>query len=194
MPHVITDRSLKDGAPRYAVAPGDREVVRSSRLGFRLKDQKALEAGFRVADAARRTLDETWQQPWGEVRSVRNHFNELRVALAETGERPRRMSLVFRVSDDGVGFRFEWPEQEHLGDFVIMDELTEFALPGDPEAWWIPAYHVRRYEYLYRRSRASSLGAVHTPRTRPTSKRPFGRPTSSGRSTSAPSTRPPTSR
>jgi alpha-glucosidase len=110
-------------------------------------------------------VDETWEQPWGEVRSVRNHFNELRVALAEAGERPRRMSVVFRAFDDGVGFRFEWPEQQHLRDFVILDELTEFALPGDPQAWWIPAYHVRRYEYLYRKSRVSSLGAVHTPLT-----------------------------
>jgi alpha-glucosidase len=162
---VVVTFSLDDGVPRYAVSRGGKDVVRSSRLGFRLKDAPPLEGGFRVAEATRKSVDETWQQPWGEARSIRNHFNELRVALVEAGEKPRRMNVVFRAFDDGVGFRFEWPQQEHLQDFVIMDERTEFALPGDPEAWWIPALHVRRYEYLFRKSRVSSLGAVHTPLT-----------------------------
>jgi alpha-glucosidase len=162
---VVVTFSLQDGAPRYAVARGGREVVRPSRLGFRLKDAAPLEAGFQIASGTRRSVDETWEQPWGEVRSVRNHFNELRVALTEAGDEARRMNVVFRAFDDGVGFRFEWPEQERLRDFVIVDELTEFALPGDPEAWWIPAYLEHRYEYLYRWSRVSGLGAVHTPLT-----------------------------
>jgi alpha-glucosidase len=162
---VVVAFSLAGGAPRYAVTRRGHAIVRPSRLGFRLRDAPPLEDGFRVIDTKRRSVDETWEQPWGEVRSIRDRFNELRVALGETGEQGRRMDVVFRAFDDGVGFRFEWPAQEHLRDFVIMDELTEFALSGDDEAWWIPAYRVNRYEYLYRRSPLSTLGAVHTPLT-----------------------------
>ena len=162
---VAVTVALQDGALRYAVSRAGREVVRPSRLGFRLKDAAPLESGFRIASTKRSSVDETWEQPWGEVRTIRNHFNELRVSLEETGPKPRRMNLVFRVFDEGAAFRFEWPEQEQLKDFVIMDELTEFALAGDPEAWWIPAFQVNRYEYLYHKSRAASLGAVHTPLT-----------------------------
>jgi alpha-glucosidase len=162
---VAVTFSLAGGAPRYAVTRHGRPIVRPSRLGFRLRDAPPLEDGFRIADTKRRSVDETWEQPWGEVRSIRDHFNELRVALVETEEPARRMDVVFRAFDDGVGFRFEWPEQEHLHDFVIMDELTEFALSGDDQAWWIPAYRVNRYEYLYHRSPLATLGAVHTPLT-----------------------------
>ena len=162
---VVVTFSLSEGVPRYAVTRRGHAIVRPSRLGFRLRDAAPLEDGFGIAQAKRRSVDETWEQPWGEVRSIRNHFNELRVALVETGAPGRRMDVVFRAFDDGVGFRFEWPEQEPLHDFVIMKELTEFALSADDEAWWIPAYRVNRYEYLYHRSPVSALGAVHTPLT-----------------------------
>jgi alpha-glucosidase len=162
---VVVTFSLSEGVPRYAVTRHGHAIVRPSRLGFRLRDAPPLEDGFHIAETKRRSVDETWEQPWGEVRSIRDHFNELRVALVEAGASGRRMDIVFRAFDDGVGFRFEWPEQEHLHDFVIMDELTEFALWADDEAWWIPAYRVNRYEYLYHRSPLSTLGAVHTPLT-----------------------------
>jgi alpha-glucosidase len=162
---VVVTFSLAGGAPRYAVTRRGHPIVQPSRLGFRLRDAPPLEDGFRLAETKRRSVDETWEQPWGEVRSVRDHFNELRVVLLEAGATGRRMDVVFRAFDDGVGFRFEWPDQEHLHDFVIMDELTEYALSADDEAWWIPAYRVHRYEYLYRRSPLATLGAVHTPLT-----------------------------
>jgi alpha-glucosidase len=156
---------LDEGRPYYQVAFGRTQVLRRSRLGFRLKDAAPLEDGFRVADARRRTVDETWEQPWGEARRIRNHFNELTVELVETSAAARRLNVVFRAFDDGVGFRFEWPRQEALGAFEITDELTEFALAPDDEAWWIPAYYVHRYEYLHRKGRIAGLGAVHTPLT-----------------------------
>jgi alpha-glucosidase len=162
---VVASFLLEDGAPRYAIAVDGRDVIRPSRLGVRLRDAAPLERGFRLVQATRRSVDETWQQPWGESRSVRNHFNELTVALAEATAPGRQLRVVFRVFDDGVGFRYEWPEQPQLSDFVIMDELTEFALAGDYDAWWIPAYREHRYEYLFRESRVSTLGSVHTPLT-----------------------------
>jgi alpha-glucosidase len=162
---VTVEFFLENGGPRYSVDHRARSVIRPSRLGFRLKDAEPLEKAFRVASSSRRSVDETWEQPWGEVRRVRNHFNELRVELVEETSAARRLNVVFRVFDDGVGFRFEWPEQENLASFEIMDELTEFALAADHDAWWIPAHYVRRYEYLYKRSPVSTLGEVHTPLT-----------------------------
>ncbi|MGH7448082.1 MAG: glycoside hydrolase family 97 protein, partial [Longimicrobiales bacterium] len=110
-------------------------------------------------------VDETWTQPWGEVERVRNHHNEMRLAIAEAGQTGRRFTVAFRVFDDGVAFRYELPEQPGLGEFEISDELTEFALADDARAWWIPAFQPNRYEYLYRASPMSTLDTVHTPLT-----------------------------
>lgn len=156
---------LDEGRPFYEVSYAGREVVQRSRLGFRLKDAPPLDGGFSIASARRRSVDETWEQPWGEQRLIRNHFNELTIELVQPGPAPRRLDVIFRVFDDGIGFRFEWPAQAGLGEFEILDELTEFALRGDDQAWWIPAQRVNRYEYLYRRDPISRLGAVHTPLT-----------------------------
>ena len=156
---------LDEGRPFYEVRHAGREVIGRSRLGFRLKDGPPLDGGFGIADSRRRSVDQTWEQPWGEQRLIRDRFNELTVELVQQGRAARRLTVVFRVFDDGVGFRFEWPQQTGLGDFEILDELTEFALPADEQAWWIPAYYVHRYEYLYRRTPVSRIGAVHTPLT-----------------------------
>jgi alpha-glucosidase len=107
-----------------------------------------------------------WEQPWGEVALVRDLHNELRVSVAETAEPGRRFVVVFRAFEDGIAFRYELPEQPGLGEFEIMDELTEFHLADDPRAWWIPANDpTHRYELLYRSSPASTIPEVHTPLT-----------------------------
>jgi alpha-glucosidase len=111
----------------------------------------------------RDSLDETWEQPWGEERFIRNHYNEL--ALDVESAAGLRMTIRFRAFDDGIGFRYEWPEQVGLASFELMDELTEITLAGDPSSWWIPAYWWNRYEYLYRNSPASRIDTVHTPVT-----------------------------
>jgi alpha-glucosidase len=162
---------LKDGVPYYRVSTSDREVVKPSKLGFILKDAEPLNQNLAVIDVKQSSFDETWTQPWGEVKEIRNHYNELRVDLEETAEAHRRVTVVFRVYDDGLGFRYEWPEQENLAEFEIMDEETEFVLAGNPDVWWIPAYGENRYEYLYEKSsiralsRSRSVQAVHTPLT-----------------------------
>ncbi len=161
---------LDDGAPRYAVYRDGEGVVLPSRLGFRFSADPPLETGLRIEEASEKAQDETWIQPWGEVKEVRDWHNELRISLIEDGPAPRTLVVVFRVFNDGLGLRYEFPEQPHLADFEIMDELTEFAMAGDPRAWWIGAYQENRYEYLYQDTPLSFIAqvarrGVHTPLT-----------------------------
>ncbi len=158
---VAVDR----GRAHYAVRRDGRPVILPSRLGFEFRGAPALGAGLRIASSSRNAVDQTWQQPWGEVREVRDHHNELRVSLVEARPPGRKLDVVFRAFDDGVGFRYELPEQSELADFEITDELTEFHLADDARAWWIPAFQQNRYEYLFRSSPASTLDTVHTPLT-----------------------------
>jgi alpha-glucosidase len=120
---------------------------------------------MRVASTATNSVDETWTQSWGEVREVRDQHNELRISLAEEGAPGRQLVVVFRVFNDGVGFRYELPEQPGLVEFEITDELTEFVMADDARAWWIPAFQRPRYEHLFRSSPVSTLDTVQTPLT-----------------------------
>lgn len=167
---TLTFTLTAEGTPCYAVNHAGVDVVKPSRLGFIFKSAPPLNQNLTVADVSRGSVDETWTQPWGEVKEVRNRYNELRIALEETTANGRQLTLAFRVFDDGLGFRYELPAQDNLGDFEIVNEKTEFVLAGDHRAWWIPAYGDRNYEYLYRETPLSSvlhdgLRAVHTPLT-----------------------------
>ena len=157
--------TLEQGAPHYAVNRFGEPVVLPSRLGFELRGAGALRENFTVQNSARRSVDETWEQPWGEKKTIRNHFNELRVELVEATAPARRMTLVFRSYDDGVGFRYELPEQEHLDALQIEEELTEFTFTGDHRSWWVEAYQRDRYEYPYEDGALSAVKAAHTPLT-----------------------------
>jgi alpha-glucosidase len=161
---------LDDGVPYYTVSYSGRDVIRPSKLGFTFKDAASLNQDLTIVAYTFDSFDETWTQPWGEVKEVRNHYNELRVELEESTEAHRSMTVVFRVYDDGLGFRYELPMQDNLSEFEITDEETEFVLTGNHRAWWIPAYRDNRYEYLYRESPISLflsrfVRAVHTPLT-----------------------------
>ncbi|NWG75874.1 MAG: glycoside hydrolase family 97 N-terminal domain-containing protein, partial [Rubrivivax sp.] len=158
------------GVPFYQVRYDGREVLLPSKLGLVFRDTEPLNHDLYVDSVERRTVDETWTQPWGEAKTVRDHYNELRAVLQEGVGAARRMVIVFRVYDDGLGFRYELPQQPHLSHFELVDEETEFALAGNHIAWWIPAYGRDRYEYLYQKSALntwewSSVRAVHTPLT-----------------------------
>ncbi len=144
--------SLTDGTPSYAVNFKKRPVILSSALGFELKDG-AMKTDFKLLDAKKSSKDETWTQPWGERREVRNHYNELAITLQQAGEQGRKLRIIFRVFDDAIAFRYEWPEQAALKNFDIMDELTEFSFAGDNQSWWTPAYRVQSYEQLYAKTR-----------------------------------------
>ncbi|HEL2957433.1 TPA: glycoside hydrolase family 97 protein [Stenotrophomonas maltophilia] len=155
---------LDGGTARYRVERLGQTVVADSKLGFELRDGR-LDRDFSLLAQERRSVDDRWEQPWGERRLTRNHFNELTVHLAETTGSKRRLDLVFRVYDDGLGFRYVFPEQPNLREATIDDELTEFAIAQDSTAWWIPAGEPIHYEYLYQRTPLNEVPLVHTPMT-----------------------------
>ena len=154
-----------DGRPAYAVNRNGKPVIGASRLGFLLTDAPKLERNFAITDQATRSNDSTWEQPWGERRFVRDRFNELRVRLTETKEGGRSLDVVFRVYDDGVGFRYEFPDQASLREVRIGDELTEFDVVEPATAWWIPGGEWNRYEYLYQTTPLDQVSQAHTPLT-----------------------------
>jgi len=156
---------LMEGVPLYSIKYKNAPVISDSRLGFRFKAAEPMEKNFEIINTQISEFDETWSQPWGEVKDIRNHYNELRVQLQEKSESARHMDIVFRVYDDGIGFRYELPKQENLKDFQITDELTEFNFPEDHRCWWIGAYQGNRYEFLYNETQLSEIDTVHTPFT-----------------------------
>ena len=145
-----------EGAPLYRVRRGGRDLVLPSRLGVVFREGPRFDTGLRVLGTATATRDTTWETVWGERQFVRDHHNEGRVAFADADG--ARIDLVVRVFDDGLGFRYEWPEQPALADAVITDERTAFRFAEAPEAWWIPAYQRERYEYLYRHTPLAEAG------------------------------------
>ncbi len=163
---VTTDN---DGRPSYAVLRDGRPVIAASRLGFMFIDAPKFERNFIIAGHQNRSFDETWEQPWGERRSIRNHYNELRVSLVEKNALKRSLDVVFRIYDDGLGFRYEFPDQAALKDVKISEELTEFNIAEPATAWWIPAGEWNREEYLYHRTPVQEVGDAQTPITLRTS-------------------------
>ena len=149
------------GKAWYSVTRGQQIVINRSELGFVLKDGD-FKDGFKMGKVTRSSLDETWSQPWGEDAQVRNHYNEMRVRLQEKKMKKRNLDVVFRAFDDGMAFRYEFPRQPGLQDFVIMDELTQFALPSDAQAWSIPALQAY-YEGIYTREPLSKKGKMSGP-------------------------------
>jgi len=151
----------------YILSRDGRSIMMPSMLGFEFKGGPPLRDGLRITGQARKSHDETWTQPWGEVARVRDHHNELRVSVVETAAPGRKFDVVFRAFNDGVGFRYELPSQPALGEFVITDELTEFNLTDDARAWWIPSNRARldRSEMLYSSSPVSVIDSIQTPLT-----------------------------
>lgn len=136
-----------DGVPVYEVNYKGHAVIKSSKLGLELKDAKSLQDGFKLLKSSTSTFDETWQPVWGETKNIRNHYNELLVKLEQT-DTQRFMNIRFRVYDEGVGFRYEFPQQNNLVYFVIKEEHTQFAMAGDHTAFWIPGdYDTQEYDY-----------------------------------------------
>jgi alpha-glucosidase len=154
-----------DGRPLYAVSRGGKPIITPSRLGFLFTDARKIERNLKIASVTRGTKDESWEQPWGEWRTIRSHHNELRVRLQETTALARVMDVVFRVQNDGVGFRYEFPDQPNLKQANIAEELTEFNFAQGGTAWWKPALLWNREEYLYNRTALNAVGTAATPMT-----------------------------
>jgi hypothetical protein len=139
---------LNDGTPTYRLIYKSKEVIKASKLGFELeKDPTSLLNGFTVSDTKTATFDETWKPVWGEVASIRNNYNELAVTLNQTSTN-RKIIVRFRLFNDGLGFRYEFPQQNNLVYFTIKEEKTQFAMTGDHTAYWIPGdYDTQEYDY-----------------------------------------------
>ena len=154
------------GEPVYDLSYKGKAVINPSKLGLELKansyeeytaqgatrkastSQTNLQSGFTLASQETSTFDETWQPVWGETRDIRNHYNELMVTLHQEAQQ-RDMKIRFRLYDDGLGFRYEFPLSQNLNYFVIKEEHTQFAMTGDHTAWWIPGdYDTQEYDYM----------------------------------------------
>ena len=201
--NLVMNFSLNsEGAPTYELTFGDKQVIKPSTLGLELKKEDAnkktdfewtertdldkldsktnLMTGFSVKDTQTSEFDETWQPVWGEESSIRNHYNELAVTLYQA-DNDRSIVLRFRLFNDGLGFRYEFPQQTNLNYFVVKEEHSQFAMTGDHIAWWIPGDYDTQ-EYQYTESRLSEIrglmkGAI-TPNSSQTPFSPTGVQTS----------------
>ncbi len=128
----------EEGQAAYTVTRNSAPVIDTSTLGFEFVDALPLAYNLEITGVAKRSFDETWELPWGEQRYVRNHFNELNVSFSETTNLQRKFDVVFRVYDDGLGFRYEFPLQNNLNNVLIAEENTYFRLTGNHKCWWTP--------------------------------------------------------
>jgi hypothetical protein len=145
---IMTFSINDNGVPTYDLAYYGKKVIKTSKLGLELKnDKKSLLNDFTIADSNISTFDETWKPVWGEENKIRNHYNELAVTLNQK-ETDRQIVIRFRLFDDGLGFRYEFPQQKNLVYFVIKEEKTQFAMTGDHTAFWIPGdYDTQEYDF-----------------------------------------------
>ena len=153
------------GQIRYSVSFMDKTVVAPSKLGLLFKDHAGFDRELKIADTENVSHDAVWEQPWGERRIVRDHHNELLVTVQHQEEKSQKFHVRFRVFDDGLGFRYEVPEQSGLKKVEIIDELTQFAVGDQHKAWWIPAGEFNRYEYIYENTKVGAVQDAHTPIT-----------------------------
>ena len=183
----MTFQLTADGTPQYALNYEGQKVILPSNLGFELRgvlkaqqlvfnedgtiskeDREPCNSfydGFKVTDVQTGTFDETWEPVWGEESRIRNNYNELLVCLEQTSTQ-RQMNIRFRLYNDGLGFRYEFPYQKNLSYFVIKEELTQFALTGDHTAWWVPGdYDTQEYNFVESRLSeiSSKMEAALTP-------------------------------
>ena len=143
---ALTFTLSDNGRPTYEMTYKGRAVVKPSHLGLELakdrhaskgKDETDLMDGFKITDTRISSFDETWKPVWGETATIRNHYNELEVDLNQPSS-DRNIIIRFRVYNDGMGLRYEFPQQKALNYFLIKEEHTQFAMAGDHTAWWLP--------------------------------------------------------
>ncbi len=161
---LVVTISDEGGVLTYQVKKGREQVIDSSALGLRFADQAGLDENLQISKAVRSNKNETWEQPWGERRFVTDKHNELRLSV-ERSKPKLNFDLIFRVFNDGIGFRYDVPKQRYLANVAITEELTEFNMDQNATAWWIPARKWNRYEYLYQKTKVNDMEMAHTPVT-----------------------------
>ena len=138
----------QNGVPQYEVFFGEKPVIMPSRLGFKLDNSIILDSNFQLIKTDSLTVDETWKPVWGEVSHIRNHYKQLTFQLQQKNTLNLLLNIVFKVFEDGVAFRYEFPKQLSLKYFIVSNELTEFNLAGDHKVFWIPGdYDTNEYPY-----------------------------------------------
>ncbi|WP_299596879.1 glycoside hydrolase family 97 protein [uncultured Microbulbifer sp.] len=157
----LTDK----GQPAYRTRFHNKPVIGESLLGLDFRKAPDLLENFSIIEVHSRSADSTWEQPWGEERYIRDHFNEMVVQLQEKSPKARALNLVFRAYDDGIAFRYQVPAQSHLDKVEILDEATEFNLLENMSTWWTPALAGEKYEYLTQNTPLDQVELVHTPLT-----------------------------
>lgn len=144
----LTFELLPDGTPAYKLCFGNKPVIMQSKLGIELRDHDDFKSGFVVAAIDTLTFDQTWETVYGEERFIRNHYNEMAVTLMQPAIENRKLIIRFRLFDDGMGFRYEFPAQRNLYSFIVTGEITQFRLTGNHTTFWIPGdYDTNEYPY-----------------------------------------------
>ncbi|MEM6516136.1 MAG: glycoside hydrolase family 97 protein [Bacteroidota bacterium] len=160
--NIVLDFNIsEEGMPYYRVLKNKKTIIDTSYLGFEFTNVPALDKNLEIVNAKTSSFKETWQMPWGEQLDVVNNYNELKVELTEVADNDtgRKMNLVFRLYDDGLGFRYEFPEQEGWEEALIAEEHTEFNLTEDYKTFWIPGdWDI--YEHLYNTTKLSEIDAL----------------------------------
>jgi alpha-glucosidase len=164
--NVLVFSLTKSGQPQYSLSSNGKSVIEPSLMGFEFDGTKKMTEGFKVVTTEEKKADVTWEQPWGEFKKVRDNHNELIVHLKESAGEQRLVDIIFKVFDDGIGFRYFFPKQPNLGKVKISNEVTQFTFPHDENVWWIPVHSENSYyESYYRKTPMSKTDTINTPAT-----------------------------
>lgn len=144
-----------DGKPTYSVSYKTKPILKESTLGIAIKESKSLEANFRIDSIGQKSFNETWQPVLGEQSNIKNSYNEMTIALSQPST-DRRINIIFRVFDEGIAFRYEFPKQKNLNYFIISDEKSQFNLAGNHKTFWIPGDYDSQ-EYAYNETKLSEI-------------------------------------
>lgn len=155
----LTFELTSNGEPTYNLLFANKPVIQTSKLGIEIKDTPAFMNGFSIVKIDSSLVDNSWNPVWGEVKTIRNHYRELAVTLQQSAANNRQLVLRFRLFDDGLGFRYEFPKQDALSYFVVTNENTEFHLTGNHKAFWIPGDYDTN-EYAYSTTKLSEVNAL----------------------------------
>lgn len=164
--NVLTFSLTENGEPQYSLSHDKKIVIEPSLMGFEFQNIEKMTSGFEVVNVEKNTINTSWEQPWGESKKITDNHNELIVHLKETKGSERLIAIIFRVFNDGLGFRYVFPEQPKLGKVKISKETTQFTFPFDNDVWWIPVHSENSYyESYYRKTPISKTDTINTPAT-----------------------------
>jgi hypothetical protein len=156
---IVLNVQLVQGKPVYTLAYKGKTVIEESTLGFKIKDMPDFGNAFTISNSEKSTVNENWNPAWGEVKTITNNYNQLSLTLTDNATKPHTLRIVFRVFNEGLGFRYEFPEQANLNHIIVEDELTSFNLTADHKIWWIPG-DFDTNEYAYYTSKISEVAKM----------------------------------